>query len=216
MSVMKKFLLGVIALLSIIMTSAAIAGGPDVPPPPPSDNGIYLEGNVGYAHVNWADVFGPSIFTENRRGGFTFGFDVGYQWNPFISLETGWFYLPKARWFVTPDAARFSDWFVYLAAKLMAPVAQCFDLFIKAGIGYRRVTFGGASTGSVRAVRPVFGAGGQFHFGREGSFLLNFQYMYFPSGNTVVMNGAVFFPGLSLPAPAAHLFTAGIGYLLAI
>ena len=79
MSVMKKLILGAAGLASVVMTSAAVAGGPDVPPPP-SDNGVYIEGHVGYARVNWAGVYRPvGLFNLNNRGGVTFGFDVGYH-----------------------------------------------------------------------------------------------------------------------------------------
>ena len=203
MSVKKLLLLIAAGATSIAMTSA-LAGGPDVAPPPApmaSDTGVYLTGNVGYARVNWRGVFGPK-FSRRGKGGFAYGFDLGYQWNQYLAAELGWFYLPKVR---VSAGGQIKSWFAYLAAKLMAPVGDNFNVFLKGGVAYRRIRL---PSGRANVWRPLFGGGFMYTFNQ--SWMFNVQYLYVGAGSRALVSGAFF------QTPAAHVFTAGLGYMFAV
>lgn len=207
MSVKKLLLLGAAGIASVAVSSAALAGGPDVAPAP-SYQAVYVEGNVGYAFQNWAGIAG-AVVTSNRRGGFTGGVDVGYQWSRYLAAELGWFWLPRARFGGIAGAPRVTSWFAYLAAKMMVPLpwVDNLDLFMKAGISWHRLSARlvglAATAGTLNLWRPVFAVGLQYTFYQN--WMANAQFMFVP--------GAVSFVN---PVPHAYLLTVGLGYKFAI
>ncbi len=204
MSVKKLLLLSAAGLASLAMTSA-LAGGPE--PMPAAENGVYVDVNGGYALVDWAGNFSgsPVSFGSNKNGGFTFGADLGYQWNRYLAAEVAWYYLPRVRFSDSRNNinGRITSWYAYAAIKLMAPVSENWKLFFKGGVAlrYLRAKENGFSD-STSPVRPMFAAGIQWEFVQN--WTANFQYIYLPSINNAG------------PAPAVNSFTLGIGYLFAL
>src|SRR3990167_10365521 len=101
MLVKKLLTLTVVGIASVAATTVVLAGGPEYAVP--SYAGFYIEGNAGYAYRPWQnDVttlygffnqVGAVSSGSNSNGGFTGGADLGYQFNQFVSIEGGWYYL---------------------------------------------------------------------------------------------------------------------------
>jgi OmpA-OmpF porin, OOP family len=226
----KKLLLLLSAGLATIGMSVAMAGGPEplTPTAPPEVPGfqptIYLDGNLGYAVMDWKEfnsVSGPVPFdriTSNSSGGFTFGGDVGYQFAKYFGAEVGAYYLPRVKGrasdfdpFVFDKELRVNSWFAYFAGKIVVPVFDCIDLFGKIGVAYRHINFSGPGIddGVSRSNdywRPMFAAGGIYHINENWS--VNAQYIRMP--------GYVHSHPLTRRSPPADLFTLGIGYQFAV
>ncbi|WP_457766538.1 outer membrane beta-barrel protein [Coxiella burnetii] len=227
MSVKKLVTLATLTMASVGVTSAALAGGPDYVPAP-SYAGVYLEGNLGYAYRPWrkdattvvglakqARLLGSS---SRGNGGFTFGADLGYQFNQYFAVEGGWFYLPKVK-FTTTDVVNglaagtytVKSGMAYAALKGMAPVYENTYVFGKLGVAYTYnranaglptnkipATFGSRS----RFWNPLFAAGVQYYFTPNWS--VNAQYTFVPGYRNASSKRFV--------APVTHLFTVGLGY----
>ncbi|MBW5803069.1 hypothetical protein FIV31_07375 [Coxiella endosymbiont of Ornithodoros amblus] len=228
MSVKKLVTLATLSMASVGVTSAALAGGPDYVPAS-SYAGVYLEGNLGYAYRPWrkdsttvvgvlkqAELLGSS---SRGNGGFTFGADLGYQFNQYFSVEGGWFYLPKVKLttaHVVDDVSvrktyRVKSGMVYAALKGMAPIYENTYVFGKLGVAY---TYNRANTGlptnkipttfssRSRFWNPLFAAGVQYCFTPNWS--VNAQYTFVPGYRNASSKRFV--------APVTHLFTIGLGY----
>lgn len=128
----------------------------------PSFQGIYIEGNVGYAYHPWTNDRTTTVGLENQlgvltklsniNGGAIGGVDVGYQFAPYIAAEGGWFYIPTAsynrvRTVILPVAAttftlpqglqvNINSGVGYLAFKGTIPIRDRFNAFAKLGAAY--------------------------------------------------------------------------------
>jgi len=165
MSIKRNLVLAA-AGLAALGTTAAMAGGPDVdiaPVAPQFVPYVYIEGNVGYAGVDWkslnrrSDFINPArdhIFkhtNSNGEGGFTGGVDLGYMFTRHFGIEGGWYWLPRVKgtsWGGFPYGVynkelRISSWFAYVAGKVVVPLFDNFDLFGKAGVAYRNLDYSG-------------------------------------------------------------------------
>lgn len=210
----KKLLLLSAAGIATVAAGAAVAGGPDVAPPPPVMSGFYVEAQLGYAWEDWNGIIPPIfgvITTDNADGGFTVGGDLGYQFNNNWSLEVGGYYLVSRPRFTIAGVGSFkiTDWFIYLAPKLMVhfPWISGLDWYFKAGVAYRRLTADDFTGGIMAAggdhvdyVRPIFGSGMQYVF--DFGLILGAQYLYVP--------------GRAGQAPDIHQLTGTLGYLFAM
>lgn len=252
MSVKKFLILTAAGAMSLAATSV-FAGGPDIAPPP--DNGVYFELSVGYAGLDWADHYNylDPDFYSSGGGGFTFGADLGYQFNQYFGLELGWFWLPRVRYAGDYDwrndnnntisadnddeddyyneTRRIQDWFAYLAAKFMAPVAEHLNAYFKFGVAYRRTEI--SDLNDVDSWRPIFGGGFQYYF--DDFWSIKLQWLHLPEGGNAYLmpkkhyhdhdhdqiedrnhhHHRGYFPETH-KIPAANLFTVGVEYLFAV
>jgi len=238
MSVKNKLLVLAAGVAAIAVT-AAQAGGPGVmAAPAPVDSGIYVDVDAGSAQSNWSNFWAgamnpapmgvpPGTVTSHGRSGFTIGGDLGYQFNRHFSAELGWYKLPTVAGSapiapIAMNALQTRSWILYFAGKLSVPVYDDIDLFGKAGLVWRNLSYSGSSaanpifaagigrTGHYWA--PFLGFGGQYKITHEWS--VNVQYLYIPAytrnANFVVAND------VKNQAPAAHLILGGIGYKFAV
>jgi opacity protein-like surface antigen len=223
------------------LSTSAMAGEVEIPAAHPMvpTSGIYLEGNLGYARINYADTDdapsfsipnigqGAFIATQNLRGGFSFGFDAGYQLNQYWAIELGWYYLPETNFRLTTqtifnelstDKVEFNSWGAYLALKIMIPfmVIPGASLFFKGGLGYRRINLNfmftsdsnlTIATGKMYKWSPMFAVGLQWMLNHN--WIFDLQYMRFPGGSFA---NEPF--GVSGALPAANIFTISLGYML--
>ena len=169
----KKILLTVAAGAFALGSSMAFAGGPGMmaPPAPVDYSGVYIEGDVGYASVNWSDFWagvytpeGSGRYTQANNivgnvrsgghGGFVWGGDLGYQFNRYFSAEAGWYKLPAvegdqglAAFELNSNCIQTRSWILYFAGKAAVPIWDNLDLFGKAGIVYRRLHYSGNALG---------------------------------------------------------------------
>lgn len=207
MSVKKLLILSATGVAALGAT-AAYAGGPDFAPAPvPAfEPMVYVEGYLGYADVDWRNfALSPfTAFSDNSRGGFTGGGDIGYQFTPHLGVEFGGYWLPRVRGSFFGIPVRVTSWFLYLAGKLTVPVYDRIDLFGKIGAGWRRlrgISPFGASDNDYW--RPIFAGGATYHITHE--FTASFQYIRFPARISSFT-----------AAPAANLYLGGVGYQFAV
>jgi OmpA-OmpF porin, OOP family len=226
MSVKKLLVLTAAAGVVSLGSAAALAGGPDIAPA--FQQGVYVEGYVGYA-LNRYDMNRPGPFSlagttlsSNKSGGFTFGFDVGYQFTRHLALELGWFYLPRVKGngvvlnannaLVNAGQVKVNSWFAYLAGKFNVPVPMVdnLDVFGKFGVAYRNLNYSAAAgtvfTNDTGYWTPMFAAGLQYMF--TPAWSATFQWIHLP--------GYFKATPASRQAPNANLFLFGIGYFFAI
>lgn len=199
MSVKKLLVLSAAGLASVAAV-AAFAGGPDVAPAPvpaPSYQGFYVQGDVGYAYTPWQNLFGAGTFSENF---FAVGGDIGYQWSRYLAVEFGGFWHNNT----TFAGVTLSDWFLFSALKLMAPLPWIdgVDIYGKAGAAYRRisVSFGGFSANNW-FVRPLFALGLQYNI--NDAWFAKVQWMYVDGVNRFAI-------------PSTNQFTVGLGYKFSV
>lgn len=214
---MKKIFAFTIASFIALSAQSALAGGPDqTMPVPVTYSGTYIEGEVGYGLRNWNDVqdFTGGVSTENASGGFSGGFDIGYQFNEFISLEGGWLYLPQFKESLAGNSDTFTSWAAYGGFKFTVPLIQ--DLFIFAKIagaynqtspGSNLVTTGGVNySGDNDYWTPLFGFGLQYYFNQNVS--INAEYVHIPGEDQPLASEG--------HTPDSNIFLAGVGYKFAI
>lgn len=213
---MKKIFAVTIASLIGLSAQAAFAGGPDQPvaPAPVTYSGTYLEGMVGYGLRDWGNtqVF-TGTSTQNIDGGFSAGFDVGYQFNEYISLEGGWLYYPQFTESALGASDTLTGWGAYGGLKFTVPLIQDLFIFAKAAAAYNQ--WDGSNNVIVNAVNysgtntywtPLFGFGLQYYFNQNLS--INAQWIYVP-GNEELTTATG-------RTPNENLFLAGVGYKFAI
>lgn len=219
MSVKKSLILGAVAgVASLGLAASAFAGGPDYYTPA-TDNGVYIDVNGGYNYSNYAGEDGLDALTSNSHGAFTVGADLGYQFNRYLALELGWYWLGTAN--VAPEGTPAininSNWAAYLGPKLMVPLFAMsnVDVFVKAGVAYRTYNLNvtsneeesvfniGANT-TFHKWSPMFALGGEYHFDQNWRF--NAQYTRFVEGTFNSSAG-------NLYTVSSNLFTIGLGYL---
>ena len=225
---MQTFLRFFITTVLISSSIAAFASGPapEASPVPPQRSGVYVDLSAGYAAIDWGNfklgpfngynTFGGSV-NDNDTGGFTFGFDVGYQINNLLGLEVGWYYLPtvegNSNIATSLPSLTLDSWLAYLALKVMVPFSNRFGLFLKTGLGYRSsdcrgsaTSFFGFGTSNTDYFSGVFGGGFQYYFNDKLS--VSAQYLYMldkKSGDTI--------PRF---APSANIITASVGYIFSV
>lgn len=223
-------------LAALFFSATALAGGVETP----SSAGFYLEGNVGFSFRNWRDdglfqdylvsAQGGPVFgsMSNDQNGATAGADLGYQFNDFVALETGWYYLPTLDYTVplgnTVDVGNtlsIFSWLFYLGGKLMVPIYPNTFVFGKIAVAYitNRASFSGEFSNAVSAVQlptngnywaPLFATGIEYNF--RWHWLVNAQYIFVKDFYHTPLGGS---PN-RIPSPNTNLFTVGIGYKFAI
>jgi len=243
MSVKKLLILAAAGIASVAAT-AAMAGGPDVvAAPAPDYSGVYIQGDLGYANLNYKDAYSDYFhyydvdakFSSNGTGGFTVGGALGYQFTRFLAAEVGAFYLPRVKGSAysynslagsessSLGSFTINNWFLYMAGKLMAPVpwVDNLDIFFKAGVAYREARLSGCIEYNGYSVNkqtlngwvPMFATGLMYWL--NDNLYLKFQYMYVAHYRDCLgVTGHS--GGYDVEIPAAHLFLGGIGYKFAM
>ncbi|MBN1684897.1 MAG: outer membrane beta-barrel protein [Gammaproteobacteria bacterium] len=121
----------------IVLTSASILALGTALAATPVDNGVYLEGNVGYGQV----LKPVGELTKKRNTGFVWNVDAGYKVNKNLGIEAGYTQYNKQKYTVkglSPDYyIRGTDSYtIDLALKGILPLQEGFSLFAKVGPGY--------------------------------------------------------------------------------
>lgn len=193
---MKKL---IVVSAAALATSVAVAGGMNSTYSAPAAvaapaTNLYVQAQLGYAQTYWKNHFGGVVTSSKHgNGGFTWGADLGYQFNKNMAVELGGFYLPKA----TVNSNTTKSWAGYAAVKLSAPVMSNVSVYAKVGLGYQHVKIDSAKT---HHWGPAFGAGVDYDLGNN--MFVNVQYMRFAGK---VKNGVA-------EATNPNIWTAGIGY----
>lgn len=159
---LKKTLFLLSLLIGLSLSSLTYAGGPDnmdSPVTSPStakkNRGIYIDAGAGLAMTHWLNrvedihsTFDGTIITlDNKRGGFVYGADLGYQFNDLLSLEVGYYNLPNFNsTLFSPFVEEGYDWyhansdFLYGAGKLSLPFfIDHLTIFGKLGVAFHNL-----------------------------------------------------------------------------
>lgn len=168
---MKKVVVGFISAAALATVSMAMAGGMTVMPAPEemnmpvpeecSDNelaGFVVSGNLGYGKVDYnASSLG---ITSARLSGFAWNASLGYQFNPYIALESGFTGFHEI--VLSPGQIDTSG--VDLLAKVILPFKEKYALFVKGGVmnSFTKTMSGGVTTNVSRVV-PEVGIGASYY-----------------------------------------------------
>ncbi len=109
---------------------------------------FYINGDIGYGHINISHlkpILGIKVKEDNS---FIGSFNIGYQFNQYFALETGYIILPNIKYsgFGTVQNVPFSFdtktnlYAITLALKGIYPFNNRFGLFAKAGLAYENAS----------------------------------------------------------------------------
>src|SRR3990167_10005856 len=156
----RQSALAIATSFSLLTSTAVFAeGGQYLPEDTCAENGLYIDGMLGYAQTNWKSTVGNVTSTDvslnwsRGDGSFAGGADMGYQFNRFIGAEFGGF--SWQQWTATGLIAGVSlaatgrTYAVYVAAKFTVPLFNFdnWDLYAKAGAGFQHFNISNSLTG---------------------------------------------------------------------
>ena len=232
----KPIYLILLASYLTIMTTEAVATVAQEAAYQETLSALYLDGSLGWASTDWRNslnyIFPSQTATQfnHLNSGFTYGGDLGYQFNHYFSLEVGALGLPnvsytiqsKTHTYTSNDTGSISNWLVDLAGKVTLPIPTVsgLDIFGKFGVAYRAGNFtdeeiltGTASLPIQPTVfdilEPILGGGLQYRLNKH--WAINGQYLFVPYGilSTTILgpNGAD-----HISIPTAQIVTGGISF----
>ncbi len=212
----KKIAFSAAVVFSIASMNCAFAGGPDVAPDatPVTYSGVYLEGLAGYDFRDWGKVADfTGISTSNETGGFSGGFDLGYQFNQYFSLEAGWLYLPQLKETLGNNTDKISNWAAYGGFKVQAPIlVNRLYAFAKLAAAYNYAKASGNNVvgvnynGNNNYWTPLYAFGLQYYFNENLSI----------GGEYVNIPGLEKINTASKRTPNSNIILFTLGYKFAI
>ena len=177
--------------------------------------GLYGDIGVGYALTDWKNEFGSGagVSYKNSNGGFSYAADLGYQFTKYLAAEIGFNWLPTTKMTTTAattvstiGTTKIRSYLISGALKFIAPIYYNFDVFGKAGVGYYRTTFSGATTLSkTTSTSPVFGAGFDYYF--DNGFFLNGIYQHYSGKRRINVTSTI-----NRYQTDPNVFLAKVGY----
>ncbi len=245
MSVNKYLSLAAAALVSVV-TTAAIAGGPDhmATPMPMYYSGFYADFDIGWGGSRWSHFLGGVMnptgqalvstlkgsVTKNGDGGFSWGGNLGYQFNQYFSVEVGAYDLESVKGTVgvsipiqnnnpipiSSGSVKVSSWALYMAGKIAVPLFYHLDMFGKMGMAFRFLNYSGAGIANATAIEAgsnhfindqhyatwLAGVGLQYWF--TSNWSVNAQYLHIPGYNRA--------QEVAMQSPNVNLILGGMGY----
>lgn len=161
---MKKLVVSVVSAAALVTAGMAAANhsmaASDQSFSANSARGVYVGGNVGYGKF---DQTNSGLPAKDLRG-FTWNADLGYQFNKYAALETGYTQFHTIKVNTTAGKVNNTLYGVSLLAKGILPVTEQFDLFAKAGAMdlFSKATTGATTSRRARIV-PALGLGTSYH-----------------------------------------------------
>lgn len=189
MMLRHKLLTAVAASAVMACSSAAFASDSNFQPHP------YLGISAGYAMESYGsqirDNFKGAPDHSIKENGFTTGVFLGYSFDPYVSLETGYHYLPQAKYSASADGQtgylKLNSQDVDVLTKLNLPLEQLtpdlkgFNVYTKLGIAYvwtQAKTNMYSFSGHARSLVPVFGLGTNYDVTQNIAVGAAWQYIY--------------------------------------
>lgn len=231
--------------LTLVMLTASMTGhAGEMGPVQEKTRYLYIEGNVGYANHPWQNDRTTTVGLENQlgvlrklsniNGGAIGGVDAGYQFTPFLALEGGWSYLPRASYnrdrtvtlpvaqttFTLPQGLQvnINSGLAYIAAKGTIPLYNKLDAFGKLGAAYVynkanvNVPASLVNSSTIHTTDHSNYWNALFGFGLQYSFLehltANVQYDFVPGYRQASASHFI--------TPNIQLVTFGLGYKFSV
>lgn len=221
----KKLLILSAAGLAAVSSAVAFAGGPDAMGPanaqPACSDAMYqpafyIDADGGYNFANYNNFIGTSTATNNYYGSGVGGGDIGVQFNNYMGLELGSYYLGE----VGNSTTGRTSYTVYGAGKFSVPVPYVAGLntFAKVGVAWVGQNNNGSfpaatTTGSQDYWAPIFGAGFDYAIAQVSGLSVNLQWLRVSGSGSVTTGGSTYEKSA---APASDLLVAGLGYQVAL
>ncbi len=169
MMIKKTLLTTAVACAAFTMSAAAMAASDSFFN---GENAGFVVGiQGGYADLHWDDRFSnPANNTSGVKDtGFAARGFVGFDFNKYLGVETGYTYLPNTTFNGIPsENAEIKSYAIDLLAKLSVPVTNVFSVYAKAGGSYLSskvdASIPGVFTGSETNthIGPAFGVGAAY------------------------------------------------------
>lgn len=221
-------------IIGSTLSSITYAGGPDSilppvasPPPTAKVRGPYIDAGFGLAITRWDDAVKSLThtaewgFNDNKKGGFVYGGDLGYQFNHLLSLEAGYYNLPHFNSYYiirkNGEITDIIDWyhvnsdFLYGAGKVSLPFfIDRLTVFGKLGVAFhnlKRIAIANSLKAEPSYTSPLVAAGLQYYFG--DSLNMSLQYITTPGMHDQVNGNPIH--GY-VDTPTAYLILLNIGY----
>ena len=172
---MKKILTMAAVLAA---SSAVLAGGPATMSAAKSQNGLYVQAQLGYAQTPWKSIIGTEIKDQgvtiisfsykNGNGGFAWGGDLGYSFGSHYFVEAGGFKLASTTMYIKSVFGNLNQTInTYLLYGALGLQSKLFDdhftAFGKFGLGFQRMTISKNTISKITKdsshVGPMFAAG---------------------------------------------------------
>ncbi|MFT3741488.1 MAG: outer membrane beta-barrel protein [Gammaproteobacteria bacterium] len=126
-----------------------------------ADAGFIIGLQGGYGNTHWDNIDNNISSTGFAGRGY-----LGYQFNPFFGIESGFTYLPKATDDINGVDFDVTNYAIDLLGKLSWPVTPGFSLYAKAGVAYLNSNVStnliGVDSTSRSHVGPAYGVGAQY------------------------------------------------------
>jgi OOP family OmpA-OmpF porin len=150
-----------------------------------NDSGFVVGVQGGYGDTHWSDLAQNSADRNDTSDtGFAGRGFVGFDFNKYFAIESGFTYLPKT----TFDGVASSDesiknYAVDLLAKLSIPVSPVFSLYAKAGGSYlnSKLEMSGFGSSTETHIGPAFGVGAAYEV--VPNLAIDLSWMRFSGGN---------------------------------
>ena len=194
-SLLKSALVLAVASAGVFSTSYAALTNTDSLS---SDNtaGFIVGIQGGYAETHWSDaplfsilnssISDDSIFNIKDKGFTTRGF-IGYDFNQYFGLETGYTYLPSTKVNFFDQSYKIKNYGIDVLGKLSVPVTNVFKVYAKAGGVYlhSKTDIADLDNTSTSHIGPAFGVGAAYEI--IPNLSIDASWMRF-SGNTDINN----------------------------
>ncbi len=165
-----------------------------------SQNGFYAGLNYNYAAANWQKVASANGAGKNNSSAINGIF--GFRYNSHLAIQAAFWYFTDVDGVLKTgslERGTASSYALSASMKLIMPLYQSFEVYMKGGFAYRVMSLDG--TGGL--LSSLFGFGVQYHLNSNLSFDAGYNYLAGDGTFNDAGFGAV---------PAYHMFSLGIHY----
>lgn len=185
--------------------------------------GAYIDAMMGYGFADWAGftndghgawaLIGGINPSKHKKGGFSYGANIGYHFIRYLGLELGYYNFAK----VSGDNLELETPYVYVAGKVSYPFLANDDLaiFAKLGAAYRMLDYAGiAQQGAYQnkrySLNLLYGIGAQYYLSQ--GWRASIQWLEIPKYTQGEQNSKK----SSKQVPRTDQILFGLGYLFSV
>lgn len=207
---MKKAVVHFVSLMGLTTVGMAAASNNNMAVSDQSASnasGIYVDGNVGYGKVNRFKYPGQGI-SNFSNSGFTWRTDLGYQFNRYVALETGYTRFADVKASQGNFSETLKNYGIDLLVKGILPINNQWNVFAKAGAVYLHTKQTASNIGNyITYFNSASGAATDDQYGPE--LALGTSYYLTKHVDVSLQGVAMFAGGTDVSTYAGY---AGLGY----